>query len=232
MGRAAPFRIEEISRYDERGAGWYWNNFSFGEHTGTHFDAPIHWVSGRDLPEQLRPTRSRSATSSRPPCVIDCSQESAADADFLLTRGIHRRRGRSSTARIPPRSLGVDADRLVEEDRSGGLSELRRDRPAHARPRSGCGAFPARTSATCSASAPRRSAPMPARPRISCRPIPCHYYMHGAGRYGLQCLTNLDLLPPTGAVADRAAAEDPQGSGSPLRVLALVPSSAAGAGRS
>ena len=30
-------------------------------------------------------------------------------------------------------------------------------------------------------------------------PYPCHYYMHGAGRYGLQCLTNLDLLPPTGA---------------------------------
>src|SRR5256885_7720850 len=31
-------------------------------------------------------------------------------------------------------------------------------------------------------------------------PYPCHYYMHGAGRYGLQCLTNLDKLPPTGAV--------------------------------
>ena len=49
---AAPFRIEEISRYDERGPAWYWNNFSCGEHTGTHFDAPIHWISGRDLPEQ------------------------------------------------------------------------------------------------------------------------------------------------------------------------------------
>ena len=47
---AWPFRIEEISRYDERGPGWYWNNFSCGEHTGTHFDAPIHWISGRDLP--------------------------------------------------------------------------------------------------------------------------------------------------------------------------------------
>ena len=39
-------------------------------------------------------------------------------------------------------------------------------------------------------------------------PYPCHYYMHGAGRYGLQCLTNLDLLPPTGAVIFRAAAQD------------------------
>ena len=37
-------------RYDARGPGWYWNNFSCGEHTGTHFDAPIHWISGKDLP--------------------------------------------------------------------------------------------------------------------------------------------------------------------------------------
>ena len=50
MGQCWPFRIEEVSQYDERGPGWYWNNFSCGEHTGTHFDAPIHWISGRDLP--------------------------------------------------------------------------------------------------------------------------------------------------------------------------------------
>mgnify|MGYP006201552013 CR=1 FL=1 len=85
MGQAWPFRIEEVSRYDERGPAWYWNNFSCGEHTGTHFDAPIHWVSGKDLPN--------NATDSIPPegfigpaCVIDCSKQSAADADFLLTR--------------------------------------------------------------------------------------------------------------------------------------------------
>ena len=28
MGQCWPFRIEEISRYDDRGPGWYWNNFS------------------------------------------------------------------------------------------------------------------------------------------------------------------------------------------------------------
>ncbi|EQD57110.1 cyclase family protein, partial [mine drainage metagenome] len=46
-----PFSLEEISRYDERGPAWYWNNFACGEHTGTHFDAPVHWVTGRDYPE-------------------------------------------------------------------------------------------------------------------------------------------------------------------------------------
>ena len=53
-------------------------------------------------------------------------------------------------------------------------------------------------------------------------PFPAHFYMHGKGRYGLQCLTNLDQLPPTGAVIVAAPLKIRQGSGSPLRVLALV----------
>src|SRR5436853_6464352 len=76
--------LTEISRYDSRGPGWYWNILNMGEHTGTHFDAPIHWVSGKDLPN--------NATDSIPPqrfigpaCVLDCRREAAADADFLLT---------------------------------------------------------------------------------------------------------------------------------------------------
>ncbi len=58
-------------------------------------------------------------------------------------------------------------------------------------------------------------------------PYPCHYYMHGSGRFGLQCLTNLDLLPPIGAVIIAAPLKIKEGSGSPLRVLALVPEPAA-----
>src|SRR5256885_3665454 len=47
FGASEPFRIEQISHYDERGPVWYWNNIACGEHTGTHFDAPIHWVTGQ-----------------------------------------------------------------------------------------------------------------------------------------------------------------------------------------
>jgi kynurenine formamidase len=46
--------------------------------------------------------------------------------------------------------------------------------------------------------------------------------MHGAGRYGLQCLTNLDLLPATGSLVIAGPLKIRNGSGSPLRVLALV----------
>jgi kynurenine formamidase len=54
-------------------------------------------------------------------------------------------------------------------------------------------------------------------------PYPCHYYMHRAGKYGLQCLANLDRLPPTGSLVIAAPLKILRGSGSPLRVLALVP---------
>src|ERR1700750_2885472 len=48
FGQTARFELEEISRYDDAGPAWYWNNFRTGEHTGTHFDAPVHWVTGKD----------------------------------------------------------------------------------------------------------------------------------------------------------------------------------------
>ena len=53
-------------------------------------------------------------------------------------------------------------------------------------------------------------------------PYPAHFYMHGKGRYGLQCLANLDQLPATGALIVSPPLKIKGGSGSPLRVLALV----------
>src|SRR5207302_1337705 len=84
MGQCWAFRVEEISHYDERGPGWYWNNFSCGEHTGTHFDAPVHWVTGKDHPQNT--TDSIPAQKFiAPACVIDVSREAAGNPDFLLT---------------------------------------------------------------------------------------------------------------------------------------------------
>ena len=53
-------------------------------------------------------------------------------------------------------------------------------------------------------------------------PFPNHTIMHGAGKFGLASLCNLDLLPPTGAVVIAAPLKIVDGSGSPLRVLALT----------
>lgn len=54
-------------------------------------------------------------------------------------------------------------------------------------------------------------------------PFPAHHFMHGANRYGLASLVNLDQLPPKGALLIAAPLKLVDGTGSPLRVLALVP---------
>ena len=53
--------------------------------------------------------------------------------------------------------------------------------------------------------------------------FPAHHLMHGANKFGLASLTNLDKLPPTGALLITPPLKIEKGSGSPLRVLALVP---------
>ena len=222
MGQAWPFRIEEVSRYDERGPAWYWNNFSCGEHTGTHFDAPVHWVSGKDLPN--------GAVDSIPPqnfigpaCVLDYSEQSKADNDFLLTRD-HILGWEKKHGRIPPRAWVLmrtdwskragDAAAFQNYDETGqhtpGPSTEAVRFLVEERRVLGFGSEAIGTDA---------GQGVHLRP-----PYPCHYYMHGAGRYGLQCLANLDLLPPTGALLICPPLKIEKGSGSPLRVLALVES--------
>jgi len=219
FGQARPFRIDEVSRYDERGPAWYWNNFSCGEHTGTHFDAPIHWISGRDLPNNATdtiPVQELIGVA----CVIDCSREAAADPDFLLTVDFVRRWERRH-GRIPPRSwvlMRTDWSKRRDPVAYQNFDETGQHTPGpdaavvrflvEDRDVTGFGSESIGTDA---------GQGFHLKP-----PYPCHYYMHGNGRYGLQCLTNLDLLPPTGAVIVCPPLKIRQGSGSPLRVLALI----------
>src|ERR1700730_4466641 len=85
FGKSWPFHLEEISKYDSRGPAWYGNNFACGEHTGTHFDAPVHWVTGKDYPRNATDTIPVDKFFA-PACVIDVSRESAENPDFLLTQ--------------------------------------------------------------------------------------------------------------------------------------------------
>ena len=72
----------EISRYDERGPAWGWYWLEIGEHVGTHFDAPIHWITGREGSDVSQvPPRHLVA----PAVVIDKSVESGRDPNYLLT---------------------------------------------------------------------------------------------------------------------------------------------------
>ena len=100
MGQCWPFRIEEISAYDARGPGWYWNNFSCGEHTGTHFDAPIHWISGKDLANNSVDTIPAEHFVA-PACVIDCHAEGRRPTPTTCSRSTTSSASRPRTAASP-----------------------------------------------------------------------------------------------------------------------------------
>ncbi|MEO2105761.1 MAG: cyclase family protein, partial [Actinomycetota bacterium] len=53
-------------------------------------------------------------------------------------------------------------------------------------------------------------------------PFPCHSFLLGNDKYGLAQLQNLDRLPATGAVVIAPPLKIVGGSGSPVRVIALV----------
>lgn len=212
--------IDPLSRYDDRGPAWYWNTVRFGEHTGTHFDAPIHWVSGKDLPDNACDTIPARRFVG-PACVIDVSRDVAADPDFLLTparieawEGEHgripagawlllrtdwsKRRGAAEFLNV-----GEDGAHSPGFDRAASAM-LARDRDVL-----GVGV---ETVGTDAGQAFRFDPP-----------FPNHGIMHGAGKFGLASLCNLDQLPPTGSLVIAAPLKLVGGSGSPLRVLALVP---------
>ena len=223
MGQCRPFRMEQISRYDESGPGWYWNNLSFGEHTGTHFDAPIHWISGRDLPNNTLDTLPPEHFIA-PACVIDCSAAASADADFLLTRG-HVEAWETRHGRIPAGAwvlMRTDWSKRADPVAYQNLDDTGQHTPG---PDPDCVRFLVEErdvlgfgTETIGTDAGQAAHFTP--------PYPCHYYMHGAGKYGLQCLCNLDRLPPTGALIVAAPLKILQGSGSPLRVFAITPPAA------
>jgi len=220
FGQCAGFSKEEISRYDERGVAWYWNNFTVGEHTGTHFDAPVHWVTGKDLPDNALDTiNPRQFVADA--VVIDISASAAGNPDYLLTVddiiGWEEKHGR-----IPPRNwvlLRTDWSKRTVDDyvnrREDGAHTpgpsaeavrfLVEERDAH-----GLGVETIGTDA--------------GQAHLLDPPYPAHTLFHGAGRYGLQCLTNLDQLPATGSVIVASPLKIEGGSGSPLRVLAFVAS--------
>ena len=218
-GKSWPFHIEEISRYNEKGPAWYWNNFKCGEHTGTHFDAPIHWVTGKDYDNHTTDTLPVE-TFIGPACVIDATAESAADPDFLMTvdfvQAWEARHGEIEAGSWVlfrtdwSRKIGTDEYLNMQED--GGhtpgwepatVTFLAKER--HVR---GIGVE------TVGTDAGQASGQEPM--------FPCHNLMHGANRCGLASLKNLDQLPPKGAVIIAPPLKIKEGSGSPTRVLALV----------
>lgn len=218
FGQCARFRIEEVSAYDHRGPAWKWHNITMSEHTGTHFDAPSHWISGRDLPnnsvDEIAPENFVGAV-----VVIDCSEGAAQNDDFELTVDIIKQ-WESVHGKIP-----ADSWVLMRTDwsKKKGAEYLNmREDGAHS---------PGPTAAAIQFLIDQREIRGFGTETVGTDagqgahhvpPYPAHFYLHGANKYGLQCLANLDQLPATGAFLIAAPLKIQNGTGSPLRVLAIV----------
>jgi len=217
FGQCARFRMEEVSAYDHRGPAWKWHKLTLNEHTGTHFDAPSHWVSGKDVPngdvDEIDPS-----VFVGPVVVIDCSAGAAENDDFELTPDVILA-WEAEHGEIP-----ADAWVLMRTDwskRSGAqYLNMAEDGPHSPGPtpdairlllKRDIRGFGTETVGT---DAGQGSHYVP--------PYPAHYLLHGAGRFGLQCLCNLDQLPATGALLIAPPLKIKGGTGSPTRVLAMV----------
>jgi kynurenine formamidase len=218
FANTVPFGLEEISRYDARGPAWYWNNIRTGEHTGTHFDAPVHWITARDGEDvsQVPPRRLVA-----PAAVLDFTAEAAADPDFLLdvehVRGWEAEHGPLPEGGWLLYRTGWDARSgdeaaFLNATETGphtpGISVAGAKWLAEEAPVIGVGVETVGTDAGAAHSFDP--------------PFPCHSFLLGAGKYGLTQLQNLARLPATGAVVVAAPLPIVGGSGSPTRVLALV----------
>jgi kynurenine formamidase len=211
--------MDVISCFDDKGPAWYWNTLHLGEHTGTHFDAPIHWITGKDLPDNSCDTIPVSRFVG-PACVIDVTKDVAANEDFLLTPE-RVEQWEQQHGRIPRASwVLLRTDWSKRRDRAAFLN-IKGDGPhspgfhkttsellANDRDVLGVGVETVGTDA--------------GQAGMFDPPFPNHTIMHGAGKFGLASLTNLDQLPATGAVVVAAPLKIVKGSGSPLRVLAIV----------
>ncbi len=216
--------VEEftISYFDEDGPYWTWKYYTLGEHTGTHFDAPGHWISGRHYAngttDTIEPERFIA-----PACVIDCSEASAGNAGFVLTAGhikeFERTHGSIKDAWVLMRTdwykKAGDANAFLNPTEAGPFTPGPSVDAVQYMIAAGAVGFGVETVGTDAGQA-----------FLFDPPYPAHTLMHGANRFGMASLANLDKLPPTGALIITPPLKFEAGSGSPVRVLALVSSQA------
>jgi isatin hydrolase len=221
IGKNTPtIEIHAISHYDQDGPGWAWNWLKIGEHSGTHFDAPVHWITGKDNPNNTTdtiPVKNFVA----PACVIDCSAETAKNPDFLLTvDGV--KAWEKKYGDIPAGSWVLmrtdwykrneDEAKFLNADDKGPHSPGPAKETIQYLVGKGVLGWGSECIGTDAGSAGMMDPPFPA-----------HHFMHQNNRYGLASLCQLDKLPPKGAILIAAPLKIVKGTGSPLRVLALVP---------
>lgn len=216
-------KIHKISNYDIDGPYWAWNWLELGEHSGTHFDAPHHWLTGKDYPDGATDTLDVQRLMA-PVNVIDCSAEAAADPDFLLTAQ-RVKEWEAQHGEIGPGEWVVmrtdwdkrmqDAELFLNMDHGPDGDGAHTPGPStdcmDYLLSKGIVGWGTQCVGTDAGMAGKFSPPYPA-----------HNFLHRDNCFGLASLCNLDQLPPKGAILMVAPLKIEHGTGSPIRALALV----------
>ncbi len=214
-GQPWPFQRQVISDFDAAGPDVHWHNLKLSEHTGTHFDAPSHWRSGKDLDDVSQVPSSRLVA---PAVVLDFSAEVAGDPDFLLRRE-HVQAWQDEHGELPDAgwllyrtgwdSRISDREKFLNDGHTPGVHP-------------DCARWLAEETAVIGIGVETVGTDAGLAGTFAERPYPCHWYLHGAGKYGLTQLQNLATLPARGTLVIAGPLPIVGGSGSPARVLALV----------
>lgn len=212
------FELEELARYDERGETSFQNGIHTGEHVGTHFDAPCHWVTGTAHGDVSQVPTERLVG---PAVVIDKTAEVEEDPDYLLTvEDVQAWEG--AYGKLPAGWLLYRTGWASRSHDQAAFLNADDHGPHTPGVTPECARWLAEETAivglgveTVGTDAGQAFGFDPA--------FPVHSYLLGAGKYGVTQLQNLDLLPVTGTLIVVAPLPIVGGSGSPARVLALVP---------
>ena len=190
--------------------GFYSQQWTFGEHSGTHMDAPGHLIQGARLVPQLRPRELFA-----PIAVINIARRAAEDPDATVgprdIRRHERRHGRIPRGAAVLMRSGWDA----KAGDSAAFKNVGADGKYH---------FPG-FNADAAELLLRRKAAVIGVDTMSLDPgtatsFDVHLAWLGADRYGLEGVANLASIPPRGAHLIVGVIPWEEGSGGPCRLLA------------
>jgi kynurenine formamidase len=193
--------------------GFFANEITFDEHTGTHMDAPAHFVANGPTADKLP-----AAKFFAPLAVVSIADRAAKNADALLTiddlLAWEKRHGRLPAGAFIAMHSGWDArvsnaGRFLNKDAKGtmhapGFSEDVAQFLVKERDIVGAGVD------TLSLDA------------ASVSKFVAHLALLGGGKYGLELLAGLGTVPPSGATIIVGAPKHEGASGGPARVYAVA----------
>jgi kynurenine formamidase len=190
--------------------GFYKQEWTFDEHSGTHMDAPAHFVAGGRFTPDLEPSELIL-----PIAVIDIARRASSDPDTVVSEE-DLRRYEKRHGRIPEGAL-------VAMD-SGWAAKVG-DEAAYKGGELGDYHFPGFGDSAIEFLLERRRAAAIGVDTLSLDNGPSttfsvHVNWLNADNYGLENLANLDKIPRSGATAIVGVIPWQDGSGGPARVFA------------